>query len=279
MKNRPGFTLAELLVVMVVTSLIGASIAQLMTVQSQFMHRQEGRFNARAIARGPTGLILSDLRAVETDGGIVAASPSSITLRVPVAQGISCGTSGTTLVVMVQPLDAVAYAEAFSAGGGYSGWAWTNASNVVNYNDTNAIPNFADYNSTCTAAGLVVPTAPLAFLTARLSSSDAVPAGGAVFFYQKINYAFGNSTSLTGRTALFRTVVDRSATEEISAPYDPASQFAFYVVGSATPQATAPADLTTIRGIELQLTGINERTTNVTDAERAPLRTAVFFKN
>ena len=78
MKNRPGFTLAELLVVMVVSSLIAASVAQLMTVQSQFMHRQEGRFNARAVARGPVGLMLADLRMVETDGGVLAASPTSI---------------------------------------------------------------------------------------------------------------------------------------------------------------------------------------------------------
>ena len=38
MQNRPGFSLTELLVGLVVASLIGASVVQMMTVQSQFFN-------------------------------------------------------------------------------------------------------------------------------------------------------------------------------------------------------------------------------------------------
>lgn len=280
MQNRPGFTLAELLVVMVVSSLIAASIAQLMTVQSQFMHRQEGRFNARAVARGPIGLMLSDLRMIDPDSGVIAASATSITVRAPVANAISCGTSGNT-TIMVQPLDSTVLAEALAQGGsrGYSGWAYTDANGKAWYRDGVGNLNLGSGSaSTCTGAGLVSPTA-IGFRVAQLTSTPNLPPGTPIFLYQKITYEFDASTSVPGRLGLFRTVVDLNTTEEIVAPFDDNAQFAFYVQGSATPQAAAPADLKDLRGIELQLTGLNERTTNITDAERVPLRTAVFFKN
>jgi hypothetical protein len=52
-------------------------------------------------------------------------------------------------------------------------------------------------------------------------------------------------------------------------------------VGSAlTAQDAPPADLTTIRGIEMNMTGMSERTpSGETQKKKAPFITAVFFKN
>jgi prepilin-type N-terminal cleavage/methylation domain-containing protein len=272
MRNRQGFSLAELLVGMVVAGIIAASVVQLMAVQSQFFNRQEGRSSARAVARSATNIMMADLRMLETSSGVVAAAANDITLRVPYAFGIVCGSSGTATTVVLQPIDSVVAAEA-----GFSGYAALDVNGNYNYAETGtSVTYVASPPALCTTNGITSP--------GGRAVTVSPPAPGAVvgspfFLFQRVTYTFGNSVSMPGRIGLFRTIVGRNLTEELVAPFDATARFRFYVAGSTVPQDNPPASLADLRGLELQLFARNERVTSAAAEELAPLTTAVFFKN
>jgi hypothetical protein len=109
---------------------------------------------------------------------------------------------------------------------------------------------------------------------------DTASFGTPVFLYRKIRYAFAASTSVPGTTGLFRTRMENGQTEELSAPYDNSAKFRFFVGASVTAQDAPPTDLSTLRGLELNMTGLSERTpTGATQKKKAPFVTAIFFKN
>ncbi|HUQ46641.1 MAG TPA: hypothetical protein VM053_00195, partial [Gemmatimonadaceae bacterium] len=62
--------------------------------------------------------------------------------------------------------------------------------------------------------------------------------------------------------------------------YASGAAFKFFIRSGLTPQTSAPADLSTLRGIELNMTGLSEKKPRQAVAqEMAPFVTAVFFKN
>ena len=95
-----------------------------------------------------------------------------------------------------------------------------------------------------------------------------------------IKYEFKASTSVPGLLGLFRTVVETGASEELAAPFDNSSRFRFYILSNTGAVNEAPDDLSTLRGIELQMNGLSEKIPSGSLARTtAPFRTAVFFKN
>ena len=69
MSTRRGFTLAELLVGMVVLGIIGAALSRLLLSQSRFYDLQTQLRRARFVSRTAINAALSDLRMVEATGG------------------------------------------------------------------------------------------------------------------------------------------------------------------------------------------------------------------
>jgi prepilin-type N-terminal cleavage/methylation domain-containing protein len=275
MRNRRGATLVELLVAMVIMGVIGAAITGLMTSQSRFFNQQEGRGNARRVARSATSIILSDLRSVERSGGVVAASGTSITLRVPYSQGIVCAAAAGSMTVSLPPIDSVRW-----AGAAFSGYAWRDTLGVYNYVDpgTAVAAATSAQAAVCGTATIdTIPTGRVVVVTPGVATGPT--AGTPVFLFQRIRYQFATSTLMPGRLALLRTLVTPNTTEELVAPFDSTAGFRFYTAGSATSTSTVPAPLSDIVGFDLQLVGLNDRAPSSTAADQAPLTTAVFFQN
>ena len=108
--------------------------------------------------------------------------------------------------------------------------------------------------------------------------------GTPVFLYSKSRYEFKASLAVPGRLGLFRTTILPNGTEsaeELVAPFASTASWQFFTVnGGAVAQAAVPADLTTIRGLELHLDGMSEGiAATKTIQDTAPFTTAVFFKN
>jgi Tfp pilus assembly protein PilW len=276
MRNRPGYSLTELLVGLVIASLIGASVIRLMTVQSQFFNRQEGRANARATSRSATNIMISELRLVEPLTGVLAATDKSISVRVPFAVGLICATNGTNTTVALTPMDSVVYGDGI-AGSLVDGYGWRNTDTAPFTINGGTISIGAGSTATCTAAG-ITPVSGSQVITVAPPATGSLVASP-MYLYQRITYSLTNSVSVPGEVGLWRTVVNRSVTEEIVAPFDTSAHFRFFVNGSNTSQTAVPSPVTDMRGIELRLTARNERTTSRVAAELTPLTTAVFFKN
>jgi Tfp pilus assembly protein PilW len=277
-KSSRGLTIMELLVGIVILGVIGMSLTKVMVSQARYFDHQKQANLARNVSRGPLNRLVSDIRMVEAAGGITAASGTSVTARVPYAMGVVCKTTGASTTVSLLPVDSAMYAAP-----GFSGYAWRKSSGDFAYVMSGTIS--AGDVSVCSNLGLATLTstgAKVIQISPAFSpvGGDTASLGTPVFLLRRIQYEFKASTSVPGGTGLYRTVLDANATEELSAPYASNAAFKFFVGSALTSQTAAPASLSTLRGIELNMTGLSEKVPRQGVAqETAPFVTAVFFKN
>jgi prepilin-type N-terminal cleavage/methylation domain-containing protein len=271
-RNRSGTTLTELLVVMVVMGVVGAAMTGLMVSQSRFFNDQEGQANARRVARTGTTLLLSDLRAIETSSGIVTATPTSFEVRVPYRVGVVCGTSGGgNLIATMQPVDSMIVASVTP-----TGWFWVDSIGGIHYRLGASSPSAGGAASVCTGNAITpIPNGDV------VSFPGSPPAGAnpgsTITLYQRVQYFWGNSTSVPGTRGLFRRIQSAAMSEEMVAPFDTTAAFRYHMNDGSI--VSSPGTMADIRGIEFALTGLNERNVTRGRTQRAPLLTSVFFEN
>jgi prepilin-type N-terminal cleavage/methylation domain-containing protein len=277
MRAPRGFTLVEVLVAMVLLSVIGVALTRLFLSQSRFYDLQTQSRRARFVSRTAVNAALSDLRMVEATGGVVSAAATTVTVRVPYALGIVCANTAAQTTLSLWPVDSTVYANA-----GFSGYAWRDSLGSYSYVET-GVTLGGDNPAVCTGANVaVLPQGRVVALTPPLPAAlPAVTAVGTpVFLIERLTYAFQPSVALPGQTALWRSIVGTTQTDELVAPFSATAQFRFYVVGSDTAQSAVPSPLSTMRGLELDLNGQSERAPAGAAAPRtAQVVTAVFFNN
>jgi len=285
--GRRGFTLVELLISMIVTAIIGAALVRMVLSQARFMDQQEAWREARSVSRGGINRLLSDLRAVEASGGMVAAAGGGqdFTVRVPYAFGVLCGIAANVYSVSLLPVDSTMFAEP-----GYTGFAVrSNAtgaysyhpSNVLNLAGTTALCLNGLYDSIHTVPALNgSPAGRVVNVTRTAGAIMPAPLrGSVVYLYRHVRYEFKASVAVPGRTGLWRTMVTGGATEELAAPFDATARVNFYNL-NVTPAQSAVPTLTDVRGLELLLNGMSERTPSGSAAPKtANMTTSVFFEN
>lgn len=274
---RRGLSIAELIIGMVILAVVGMAMTKVMTSQARYFDHQKTSNLARAVSRGPLNRVVSDLRMVEARGGVISASSSAIEMRVPYAIGIVCGPGPTNTYTHISllPVDSAMYSAP-----GYSGYAWRRGDGVYTYVEDN---NTKEVGTLSVCDGYQIQTltsegAKVIRIMPKLPADASY--GTPVFLFRNIRYWFGPSTSVPGTTALFRTLLANNQAEELSAPYASDAKFRFFIGSSLTAQDAPPADLSTMRGLEMNMTGLSERTpTGMTEKKRAPFVTAIFFKN
>ena len=280
-KTRRGFTLIELLVGMVLFAIIGALFTKLVTVQGKFYDRQGMGNAARNVSRASLNRVVSDFRMIEATGGVIAATPTSLTIRTPYTIGVVCGANGVTTVLSLLPVDSSTYANAT-----FYGYAWRNFSTgVYSYveNPAALATGIAADIAVCTLKKITtVPSGKVVSITPSVPVLAGL--GTPVFLYERVNYEIKASIAVPGKLGLFRTTIAPNGAlevEELVAPFANTAHWKFYTVnGGSVPQAAAPAALSDIRGLELHLDGISENMApGMVTNESAPFTTAVFFKN
>lgn len=270
--RRHGFTLPELMVALVITAILGTAAVRMFVSQSHFFDKHVKQQSARAVSRAAVNAVLSDLRMVDAPNGVVAATTSSITVRAPYAMGVVCASSGSYTTVAFLPMDSLTFASA-----ALSGYGWRESSGNYSLQEA-GVSVTAGTVATCTGAG-ITPVSGGKVLRVAPAFPAAAVAGSPAYLFQRVTYAFAPSTAITGRTALWRTLVASGAAEEVAAPFDSTSGFAFYDLSSNPASTTVPA-LPSIRGIELVLNGESETPrSGRTTPEMSSYTTAVFFMN
>lgn len=270
-RARRGASLPELLIALVVLGIIGAASVRLLISQTSFYDVQMKQRAARNVSRAAVNMMLSDIRMVESTGGVEAITSTSVTLRIPYAMGMACGTVGPVSVIALLPADSTVLANATPSGHGWrdasGAYTYTNGS-VATISGGTALCNFV--NISAVPGGRVIAMSPAL-------PSGAAP-GDAVFLYQRIRYEFKSSDAMPGRRALWRTVVDTDTHEELAAPFESSAHFRFFQFDRDTSDVTATAS--DVRGLELVLNAESRYAASGESAkERSPFRTAVFFNN
>lgn len=271
MRIRHGFTLVELMVVMVISALVGTAIVRLFVSQATFFDRQTQSRESRTVSRGALNILMSDLRMVETSQGIVNATPDAIVVRVPYGFGVVCASSLAVTTISRLPLDESLYPDEV-----FGGYAWVNSDGIYTYVPANAVPtagaaaNCDGASITTLAGGEVLQLTP---------GTAGAPVASPVFLYQTVTYEFRESADVPGRIALWRTVTGGTA-EELIAPFDESARFRFFINDLTVAQDAPPAAGDQLRGVELILPGASERRAVGAQAyATSDLTTAVFFKN
>jgi hypothetical protein len=246
--------MAELLVALVIAGVVGLSLTKLIVNQARFVAGQQGMMSARAGARAGYNIMVQELHTVGR-GGVIAATKDSITVRVPYAFGVACiQPAGGSTAVALFPVDSASYASAT-----ISGYMWRDATGTWQVKEPATIA--AGVASDCTTGAAA--TQPVTVLTngklVRVSPNVvATTVGSPVYLYQKVRYALAPSAQLTGRRALWRTLIDTGQRDELVAPFDTSSAFSFLTGNNLAVGASPPASLDSLRGIKLRLVGQSE---------------------
>jgi type II secretory pathway pseudopilin PulG len=270
LRRRSGLTIIELIVTLIILAIIGGGMVRMLTSQAQFYEHQGAGRNARSISRAAVNVLLSEMRMVEVPNGVVAAASNSVTLRVPYAFGVYCGSPSGVSTIALLPTDSAMLAEP-----GFSGYAWRQRLGNYAYVEGGAALALP-VPGTCVAAGIT----PMA---QRIGITPVLPAGAdvgtVVMLTRRITYSFEPSADIPGRTALWRRVDASDVREELAAPFDATARFRFYRLNANAAQDAVPV-LAEIRGFELVLDGASEASPRLTGTpQRAPLTTSVFFRN
>ncbi len=273
MRRRGGFSLVELLVALAFVGILATAFTGILLSQSRLLGQNDALSEARAGPTAAVNLIASELRMVETDGGILAASADSLRLRLPFALGVVCASTAVATTAELMPVDSAVY-----AGIGYDGYAWQ-AGGAYSYVATTTPPAAGDAG-TCTDAGL--DTIPGGAVVTLAPGATGAAVGAPVFLYRTVTYRFAASTLLPGRRALWRATLDPDSAEEVAAPFHSTARFRFFARGSRTAADAPPVPLSDLAGVQLVLTGAAIRPSAGGTGGgylAAPLSTAVFFVN
>lgn len=277
-RARRGFTLIELLVGVVLFAIVGAALTRLITVQGRFFDRQGMANAARNVSRASLNRVISDFRMIEATGAIIAASPTSLDVRIPYAIGVECADNNGRTHITLLPVDSTTYANS-----SFYGYAWrSSTTGAYTYVEAGATVQSEASQNVCTNVRITsVPGGQVVSLTPTLPVSAGL--GTPTFLYERVKYELKASVAVPGKLGLWRTLVrpNGNLTEELVAPFASTAKWRFYTLqGGATAQDNPPASLSDIRGLELHLDGLSEYTVaGQSTNESAPFTTAVFFKN
>lgn len=279
LKARPGFSLAELLVAVVLLGIVGGALTRLLVDQMRFFDKVQVARGARSAARNSMNVMLSELRMVQDSGGVtnIASDNKSITVRVPYRFGVVCKTTAGTSIVSMLPGDSLALAQAV-----YGGYGWRDRI-TGRYNQvTSTTTPTASASTDCTNANIKTITINGRTGGTYAVTSSTIPTtmgpGWPIMWFQTVTYSFQASTTFPGKVGLYRAV-GGGTPEELMAPFATTARFRYYQAGDDTSRTTAPA-LSDIRGLEMDLTTEGQRRpAGTTSYAQNKMVTSVFFKN
>lgn len=289
-RRRPGYTMVELLIAIMILGIIATAMTRLMVTQANFTSSQASLRGARSVSRDAYNILMTDLRMVQDSGGLTYATTDSIRVRVPMAWGLVCAVSSSYTTVSLVPMDS-----ALLALGTYGGAAYRDTTSGVFQWFTAAAGDAIVDEPTATICTDTTGSNPGIFSQSYLGRPGGIkrvkrmagaPVGTPMFIYQEILYAFDASSAFPGKgRGLFRTVTGTGAMstwtrDEIIAPFDTSARFKFYVYNQDTSQVAVPAAISTVRGLDLVLNGLSIRPPSGTTTQKvSKVTTAVFFKD
>jgi prepilin-type N-terminal cleavage/methylation domain-containing protein len=279
LKPRPGMTLPEVIVALVLMGIIGTAATGVFISQSQLYDHQEKLGSARASSRTAISMLMTELRMLEQGGGLEAATGTRIVVRAPFAFGIICARPSSHTTISRLPGDTMAFNEVI-AKGSYVGYAYRYRGNgAYRYRPHATAPvALPESNTECNNVAHVFSAAEGGGRFRLLPGGSQAAPGTPVLLYQRVTYEFQADAEFGGRIGLFRTA-GSDVDEPISGPFDSTARFRFFVGNNAQAQDSPPSDLSTVTGLELVLDGLSERPRSDGTHQAAPLKTAVFFWN
>ncbi len=84
---RRGFTMAEMIIAVIIIAILGAAMTRLLVTQAHLFQKAAAQRGTRSVTRSAMNMIDSDLRMVEATNGVVSASSTAADRTVAVRGG------------------------------------------------------------------------------------------------------------------------------------------------------------------------------------------------
>jgi prepilin-type N-terminal cleavage/methylation domain-containing protein len=290
-RSRPAFSLVEIITALTILAIIGAAMTKMMLAQTRGFQYDSGGRRSRSAARSAMNIMITDLRMTQDNGGLTyvdATNHRRVDVRVPVGIGIVCTVSASSLIMALTPVDSFQLASIK-----FGGYAVRNATTGVYSYVAGGALSSADVNQ-CHANGVYADTVPINGRTGAVVQATGTPPAGSVpgsmaMVWQTVRYSFDSSKVFPGRAGLYRIVTGSTTadTNELVAPFSWNARFNYYTTMSRagsvvddSPKTSAPADLNTVRGLQIYLAAeASDTVPGYKGPKKSPLTTAVFFKN
>jgi prepilin-type N-terminal cleavage/methylation domain-containing protein len=242
-RDANGVTLIELLVVLVVGGIISGVIFQVVGGQIRISDRLSAREVVQQNARASLELITSEMRGVAR-GGVVAAAPTSLEVRVPRVWGSVCHVTSNATYATFPPI--AGSFDYFTATRAAIGSEFAAGAEVTRYDgDIDALKGSEDDESPCLARNGVQP------LIGRIVSGPANPAvGDPVYLYRRVLYEVRDRE---GRSWIYRGTRSDGGTvawEAFAGPVRSDGGLVFEYLPGSTPHEDIRQVRVTVRSVE-----------------------------
>jgi prepilin-type N-terminal cleavage/methylation domain-containing protein len=289
-RSRRGFSLVEIIVALTILAIIGGAMTRLMLSQTRSYQYENGGRRARTVARSAMNILITDLRMTQDNGGVSyldATDNRRVDVRVPVAFGVVCTVSASSLIMSLAPVDSFQLATIK-----FGGYAVRNSTSGLYEYVPDGELHYADVTQ-ChnnNASGIYADTITMGGRTGKVVEVIGTPPTGTVkgsmaMIWQTVRYSFDSSKVYPNRAGLYRIVSGSTSadTAELMAPFSWTARFSYYTNPSQpkdTAATTAPADYSKVRGLKITLAAeASDTVPGRTGPQKTPLTTAVFFKN
>lgn len=250
--DRRGFTIVELLVAMVITSLLVGVIFQLIQGQGRYVSVQSSKEEVQQNSRAAVELIGSELRTVPGGNGIEVAKEDEISIRAARFWGVVCvGTNGGNTVTLRMPkLAGASYAlnlgTRFAANVGDNELTpeWTSSPRVTAIGNPITTPpaSCRVANQTVLPAGVEVRQITLSGLPLGSVLGNEPQPGDPAYVYDLVTYGTGPSS--TGGEWILRRIGNEagSRNQPMAGPVPPGGGLSFTYFAGSTEVAAPVSD-------------------------------------
>ena len=107
-RTRRGFSLVEIITALTILAVIGAAMTKMMLSQTRNFQYDSGGRRSRTAARSAMNIMITDLRMTQDNGGVSyldATNHRRVDVRVPVAFGVVCEVTASTVAMAITPVD------------------------------------------------------------------------------------------------------------------------------------------------------------------------------
>jgi len=207
--GRSGFTMIELLVVLVISGFVTTAIFQMLLGHQRTAQVQSAREEVQQNSRGAIELIAGELRAIGPDA-IASASAGEVVFRTPRAWGLVCGYSGGNRLVVAFPQSSVATVTGVAGMrlgippiDGGTAWTFPPVADVTASELAFAVPVCGALNANPPLASAGPATSQIRVYSGAPVSPDLQP-GVRIYLAEQVAYAIGPDPSSLPGTWILR---------------------------------------------------------------------------
>lgn len=200
--TRAGFSLLEMVIVLVLAGVIGSSAMTLFSTHNRLNSVMTTAGQSQENARSAADALASDLRPVAR-GAIVQATSTQLIVRAPLAVGVVCDRSGsyTTLYFALDGASlSTGQIDGFASRDSTGRWSYT----AMSGSDIMSQKQSGSGQSACTANGGGTSGSASDYMTFNTGYSISFSVGQLVMFYTQRIYRFSTSTIDPATRGLFR---------------------------------------------------------------------------